>query len=221
MFMNTTTTTIMTAGAAILTLGTGLYSAANAASLNVPASTVIQGTNVFSGISFIVNGSYSPTDTISIDVSGTVDLDDGNLTENAAGVIIDPAITSTGQNPGQVYISSGMPSGALLIGNNSLGFFPLFPANAANGLGNSTPPTMLSLSNVPLSSIFGNSFTGLTGNTVLEFRINDINSFDNSGSFTVINTASTVSVPEPSSTLSLLVLGTLGVASTIKRKQKQ
>ncbi|MGH1393586.1 MAG: hypothetical protein ACRAVC_06070, partial [Trichormus sp.] len=98
----------------------------------------------------------------------------------------------------------------------SLGFFPLFQANAANGLGNSTPPTNLSLKNASLASIFGLSFSGLTNGTVLEFRINDGNPGDNSGAFTITNAATVTSVPEPSDLAATLIFGALGAVYMVK-----
>nr|WP_244329378.1 Calx-beta domain-containing protein [Tolypothrix sp. PCC 7910] len=164
--------------------------------LNIPNTSVL-GTNVFSGITFTVASNLLPSDTLSIEVSGTVDLANGQFFANAAGIIVAPSVTNTGQTPGQTSTATsgaplvGSPYGALLIGNNALGFFPLFSATSANGLGNITPPTSLSLTNVPLSNIFTTSgFTGLSKGTVLEFRINDTNTIGNSGQF-VITSAGT------------------------------
>ncbi len=155
-----------------------------------------------------------PSDTLSVNVSGTVDLFFGQFTTNAAGVIVSPSVTHTGNNPGQVLAGpGGRPYGSLLIGNNTLGFFPLFPANAANGLGNANPPTNLSLSGVPLSSIFTNvGFTGIANGTVLEFRVNDGDVNTNSGQFVIAST------PEPST---ILGLGLLGFSAFCQRKLSQ
>jgi hypothetical protein len=68
-------------------------------------------------------------------------------------------------------------------------------ATLEHGLGNSTPPTNLSLTDVSLSSIFG---SGFNSGTVLQFRVNDSDFSNNSGTFTVgtpINQPTTV--PEP------------------------
>jgi len=65
---------------------------------------------------------------------------------------------------------------------------------------------------VPLSSIFNNvGFTGIANGTILEFRINDSNSFDNSGQFVI----SSQPVPEPSTVLGL---GMLGLGAVAQRK---
>jgi len=140
---------------------------------------------------------------------------------NAAGIITQT--TQPGFSVGQTTpvgsgaTRPGQPSGSLLIGNSTLGFFPLFSANAANGLGSANPPTNLSLSGVPLSSIFTNvGFTGIANGTVLQFRINDINSFDNSGQFVITSTPA--STPEPST---ILGLGLLGFGAFCQRKLSQ
>ncbi|GCA96079.1 PEP-CTERM sorting domain-containing protein [Microcystis aeruginosa 11-30S32] len=140
---------------------------------------------------------------------------------NAAGIITQT--TQPGFSVGQTIAavtgatSPGQPSGSLLIGNSTLGFFPLFSANAANGLGSANPPTNLSLSGVPLSSIFTNvGFTGIANGTVLQFRINDTNSFDNSGQFVITSTPA--STPEPST---ILGLGVLGFGAFCQRKLSQ
>ncbi|WP_159296339.1 PEP-CTERM sorting domain-containing protein [Microcystis aeruginosa] len=187
-----------------------------AAQLIIPNTTVL-GTNVFSGPTFTVSQNFLPSDTLSVNVSGTVDVWSGTLTMNAAGIITQTTAAgfSVGQTTpvGSGATRTGQPSGSLLIGNSTLGFFPLFSANAANGLGSANPPTNLSLSGVPLSSIFTNvGFTGIANGTVLEFRVNDVNSFDNSGQFVITST------PEPST---ILGLGVLGFGAFCQRKLSQ
>ncbi|AOC50907.1 hypothetical protein amyaer_0154 [Microcystis aeruginosa NIES-2481] len=190
-----------------------------AAQLIIPNTTVF-GNNVLLGPSFTVSQNFSPLDTLSVNVSGTVYLAPGTLAMNAAGIITqttDPE--NVGQTitsfPGLTPILPGKPFGSLLIGNNTLGFFPLFSANAANGFGSSTPPTNLSLSGVALSSIFTNvGFTGITAGTVLEFRVNDGTDAweDNSGQFFITST------PEPST---ILGLGVLGFGAFCQRRLSQ
>ena len=190
-----------------------------AAQLIIPNTTVL-GTNVFSGPTFTVSQNFLPSDTLSVNVSGTVDLFFGQFTANAAGVIVSPQTTVTGNSPGQTVAGpGGRPSGSLLIGNNTLGFFPLFSATPANGLGNANPPTNLSLSGVPLSSIFTNvGFTGIANGTVLEFHVNDSNSNGNSGQFVISSPPPSTSTPEPST---ILGLGLLGFGAFCQRKLSQ
>ena len=190
-----------------------------AAQLIIPNTTVL-GTNVFSGPTFTVSQNFLPSDTLSVNVSGTVDLFFGEFTANAAGVIVSPQTTNTGNSPGQTVAGPrGQLYGSLLIGNNTLGFFPLFSATPANGLGNANPPTNLSLSGVPLSSIFTNvGFTGIANGTVLEFRVNDGNPDGNSGQFVISSPPPSTSTPEPST---ILGLGLLGFGAFCQRKLSQ
>jgi len=170
--------------AATLTAGVTAYGV----QMNIPA-TVVNGTDVFSGPSFTVSGNFGLSDFISVEALGTVDLNFGNFTANAAGVITAPPVTNTGNNPGQTSPAlpgaplPGSPYAALLIGNLSLGFHQLFPADASAGLGSASPPTDIFATRT-IGDIFG---TTIANGTVLEFRVNDINTSDNSGSFTVGN----------------------------------
>jgi len=167
-------------------------------SLLIPSVTVL-GTNSADGTGFdnggpdfTVVGNFLSTDTVSLTVSGTVDLAGGDFTANAAGIIVSPSITNTGNTPGETAANSGNPAlnyAALLIGNSTLGFFQLFPSSTEFGLGSSTPPTTLTLTDRTLGDI---GFTsGLSNGTVLELRVSDINAYDNSGAFNLSQ------VPEP------------------------
>jgi hypothetical protein len=166
--------------------------------LLVPNLTVL-GTNSADGLgfdnggpTFTVGQNLLGTDTLSLTVSGTVDLDSGDFTANAAGIIIGPATTNTGGHPGETTPNADNPAlnyAALLIGNSALGFFQVFPSSAEFGLGDSTPPTTLTLTDRTLADI---GFTsGLTSGTVLEFRVSDIDFANNSGAFDLTQ------VPEP------------------------
>ena len=164
---------------------------ANGAILSIPNISVLATDSV--GPSFTVSGNFSASDTISIRASGLVDLNFGNFTANAAGIITGPSTTNTGNRPGETSPNISDPTvnyAALLIGNTVLGFFQAFPSNAANGLGNPVPPTTL-FSTATLGSIgFG---AGLSNGTVLHLVVSDCNGCfgDNSGSFAV------GAVPEP------------------------
>ena len=81
------------------------------------------------------------------------------------------------------------------IGNDSIGFFPLFEPNAENGLGSDSPPETLFL-NRRADEIFNFAgFDGFSSGTTLRYRIFDNPKTDNFGGFTVAN------IPEPSSTV--------------------
>jgi hypothetical protein len=181
-------------------------SSADAASLVIPTTTV-NGTDVFSGPSFTLTSNFLGTDTISLNVSGTVNL--GPIIVNAAGISTQASVFGGAGIvvPGG---SNGTNFGTLLLGNTTTGFRQLFPANAVNGLGNSTPPTNLSLTNVTLSSIFG---SGLNSGTELQFRVSDIDTGNNSGSFTVSSPIAppTTAVPEPFTIIGTLIGGTAAV----------
>jgi len=170
----------------------------HADALLVPNLTVL-GTNSANGLafdnggpSFTVGQNLLGTDTLSLTVSGTVDLASGDFTANAAGIIVGPATTNTGNHPGEVAPNTDNPAlnyAALLIGNSSLGFFQVFPSSAEFGLGDATPPTTLTLTDRTLADI--GFASGLTSGTVLEFRVSDIDFANNSGAFDITQ------VPEP------------------------
>ncbi len=170
----------------------------HADALLIPNLTVL-GTNSADGVgfdnggpTFIVGQNLLGSDTLSLTVSGTVDLASGDFTANAAGIIVGPAVTNTGNSPGQTAPNADNPSlnyAALLIGNSALGFFQVFPSSTEFGLGNPTPPTTLTITDETLADI---GFTsGLTAGTVLELRVSDIDFANNSGAFNITQ------VPEP------------------------
>ena len=198
----------------------------NAASLIIPSTTVdgfdsVDGSNVLiTGPSFTVTNNFLPTDTISLNVSGTIDLANnvsGGYITNAAGILVQPSSIG-GKSIGTVLPHGSTYYGALSLGNSTLGFHQLFVTNTANGLGNTTnPPTNLSFTNTSLASIFG---SGLTSGTVLQFQIEDTDTGNNSGAYVVngsINSASTA-VPEPFTIIGTLIGGT--VATRLRKKLK-
>src|ERR1700733_7501036 len=115
-------------------LAVSMSAAIRAATLEIPTTTVL-GTDVFSGPTFAVSGNFTATDDINVTAFGTVDLASGAFTANAAGILISPPVANTGATPGEISLEpDGFPFAALMIGNSALGFFPLFPANTADGL---------------------------------------------------------------------------------------
>src|SRR5262245_49616668 len=91
-----------------------------------------------------------PTDTLSLSAAGQVFLQGGNTYgTNAAGVV-----TTAGTSPvGGSSPNGSTTFGALLLGNTTLGFHQIFATNGANGLGNPTPPSVVSISDATLSSL--------------------------------------------------------------------
>lgn len=193
-----------------------------AAQIVIPNTTVLS-SDIFEGPSLNVSN-LTPADTLNINVLGTVDLAGGGFTANAAGVIVSPGFTNTGNSPGQTAPAGieaplpGNPFATLLLGNTDLGFAQVLPANAVNGLGSSTPPTSLFL-----NTTFGSLFPGLSSlspySGELQWRVNDTYGFDNTGSFEVRNVESE-SVPEPVMLPGLLGFG-IGVSALLKRGKQE
>jgi len=50
------------------------------------------------------------TDTLSLTVSGTFDLASGDFAANAAGIIVSPPTTNTGNRPGETSANSDNPA---------------------------------------------------------------------------------------------------------------
>jgi hypothetical protein len=185
-----------------------LSTPAQGASLTFPNTTVLGG-DVSSGPTFTVVESLAPTDVINLTVGGQVTLQGPSAYgTNAAGIVTLAGSTGVG---GTSTTPGGFNFGALLLGNNQLGFVQLFAANAGNGLGSNNPSQMLSLVNVPIGNYFTN---GIQAGSTLEWRVADIDFFNNSGAFRIQNDA----VPEPS-TWAMLGGGLLGIAVGLRRKK--
>src|SRR5208283_4972290 len=76
--------------------------------------------------------------------------------------------------------------GALIMSISGVGAVQVFPANAGNGLGSSTPPGSLTLTSTSLSTLGFSSFSVV--NPTITFTNADTNYGDNSGGFTVTQT---------------------------------
>jgi hypothetical protein len=181
-----------------------------------------------------VTGSFSASDILNLTASGEVDNLPGSgpdgYTTNAAGVV---TVNSFFGGVGSFSASGGgtFSSGALLIGNNTLGFKQLFDS-ASSGTG-----TTLIKGPVALSSIFGSGFTTATS---LDFKIEPYsevfssartaNSIATGGSFASVPnaftlngtisqaSAPTTAVPEPFTIIGTIIGGT--AAFRMKKKLK-
>jgi hypothetical protein len=198
-----------------------LLSIAQAATIDLPEA-VVPGTAATGGPSFVIETTWLPDDSIRAIVSGTVDFNSHNSFNysadwNAAGVVVQTRSTrlSIGGTD-YYYIDQGWLR--LAIGNDSLGFFPLFEVSEENGLGSSSPPETLIL-NRTVAEIFGSAATdGIAAGTILQYRIYDAPISDNTGAF-VISTMS--AVPELATWgYFLLGLGALGLPGVLRNQRR-
>jgi hypothetical protein len=203
-----------TTGLALIATALGATSA-GAATFTIPPSTVL-GNDISSGPSFTVSDDFAGSDLISLEASGIVDLATDELPlgyfTNAAGIATQP--TFAGQSPGGSATGpGGFNFGALLLGNNTLGFFNVFPANSSQS-------SSLALNGVTLASL---GFTsGFTNGTVLEFRVNDVTTrLNNGGSYNVAGSLASTAVPEPFTVIGTLIGGTAAVRLRKKLKFAQ
>lgn len=115
-------------------------------------------------------GTFTGLDTLILSASGTVDNsgtgDPDVYTTNAAGIV---TASNSGFEPGTVSQSGfgTFNSGALLIGNDDIGFKQAFASDSSNGLGNPTPITSLTRT-ITLADLFDSA---LTTTNSLQFKI--------------------------------------------------
>ena len=140
------------------------------ASAVILANTTINTTVGVGGIS-TVNGAFTGSDTIVLNASGTVDnIGSGSpdlYTTNAAGIV---TVSSIGFQPGDFSLNGfGLfNSGALLVGNTTIGFKQAFASNSSNGLLRN-PNTITNITRTTtLTDLFGSGFTTASS---LEFKI--------------------------------------------------
>jgi hypothetical protein len=151
---------------------------AQAVNLNLPVNVNIPGSSS-SGVSFTTTRAYAPTDLITFTITGQIGI--GVLGgPGSPSQLVNGAGTFTAGAPGDCFkvgdsIRPDTCVGALLIGNSTIGWFPMVAHNA----GNST--TSVGRQAAALSAIFG----GLTipSGTQLIMKVNDSVHGDNTGSF--------------------------------------
>lgn len=140
------------------------------------------------GTSFVVGTDLAPTTRIVAAVSGVVDFnaDNGNNYSadwNAAGIVVNSRSGRLSVG-GTDYEFLGQGWLAATIGNDDLGFFPLFGLSEENGLGSDAPPSTLYLDR-PVGDIFENASIEIPAGTQLTVRIFDYPRFDNAGEFLI------------------------------------
>ncbi|MGI9025682.1 MAG: PEP-CTERM sorting domain-containing protein [Burkholderiaceae bacterium] len=197
---------------ALAVLSWGMSSAANAALVLLPSGT-LSVPAASNGVSFTFTGTLTGSDQLGFSESGLACLQPGNtFCTNGAGVVVTPGSTGTGGS-----LANGATTfGALLLNISGVaGTVKLFPTNSANGLGSSTPPSVLFLSPASLSSLGFGTFS--VSNPTLTFSVSDTFRGDNSGGFTLTQAAVTA-VPEPAS-LALLGIGVAAFGAMRKRRK--
>ncbi len=133
------------------------------------AATIINSTVTFNEFANIT-GTFSASDIITLNASGTVDnleaFGPDGYTTNAAGIVTQ---SSVGFEPGSASPRGfgTFNSGALLISAGENGTQQVFASNEANGFGSSQPSGLLSRTTT-LGDIFGSGFTTAS---VLQFQV--------------------------------------------------
>lgn len=176
-------------------------------------SAVVPSTAASGGPSFVLSHALLPTDSLRGMISGTVDFDSSNGANysadwNAAGVVVrsrSTRLSTGGTDP--TFVDMGWLR--LALGNDAIGFYPLLETIAENGLGSPSPQEHLLL-NRTVGEIFDSpGFSGLAAGTILQYRVYDSPTEDNSGSFVVS------AVPEPSS---IVIFAATAVAGALTRR---
>lgn len=200
-----------------LTLSLLVLAAASgsANSISLPGGTLAVPGISTTGTSFVYSGTLTQSDTLSLVESNFPCLQAGSAyCTNGAGVVTVAGTTGVGGTSTFSGTFNGTAStwnfGSLLLEISGEGAVQLFPANAADGLGSSSPPGSLTLSSTSLASLGLPSFS--VANPTLTFIVADTIYSDNSGQFTLTQTA----VPEPSTSF-LMALTLLGLAAVARR----
>jgi len=173
------------------------------------------------GVEFQFVGTLTQDYTLDLTASGVPCLQPGPVyCVNAAGVVVDNpgtgtigAATSFSSTVGGTTGTWDYGSLLMEIGNTTV---QVFPANVADGLGSSTPPSTLTLSPTTLSAL---GFTSLDlVNPMITFLLVDDPYYDNSGEFTVSGKFALSPVPEPNA-VGLVAVLLCALAGVVRRRR--
>lgn len=183
-------------------------------------SVTVSGTSA-TGVSFGFVGTLTQSDTIAFTQTGNPCLQSaGTYCTNGAGVVTVAGSTlvggsSTFAGPSGVIPAGTWTFGALLMSISGVGTVQVFPTNAGNGLGSSTPPASLTLPVTALSALGFGAFSQT--NPTITFIVADTGFADNSSQF-VLTQAAVPTLGEWA-TLLLAVLLAAAAAYQIRRRR--
>ncbi|HKA35910.1 MAG TPA: IPTL-CTERM sorting domain-containing protein [Thermoanaerobaculia bacterium] len=175
---------------------------ARAAAIALPGGTLtIPGTST-TGTSFTYSGTLTQNDTIAFTQTGNPCLQTAGTgyCTNGAGVLTVAAtvgVTPVGgsssfSGPAGVIPAGTWTYGSLLMTVSGVGTVQVFPTNAGNGLGSSSPPPSLTRFSTTLSALGFPAFS--TTNPTISFIVADTFFGDNSGQF-VLSQVQPANVP--------------------------
>ena len=199
----------------LLIVGFCLAACLSAASITVPGGMLtVPGTST-TGASFTFIGTLTQADTLSFTESGNPCLQSPpSYCVNGAGVVTTAGTSPVGAATTFMGTFNGSAEtwdfGALLIEISGEGAGQVFPANAANGLGSSTPPHSLTLAPTSLGALGFPSFSAV--NPTITFIMADTLYSDNTGQFVISQT------PEPATGMLVLAAGCLLAGLAMRRR---
>lgn len=166
----------------------------------LPGGTLTVPGTSSTGASFVFSGTLTQKDTITFVQTGNPCLQTTNgYCTNGAGVLTVAATvgptpvggSSTFSGPVGVIPAGTWTFGSLLMTISGVGTVQVFPTNAANGLGSSSPPASLTLSGTTLAGLGFPNFS--VTNPTITFIVADTFFGDNGGQFVL--TQAPVGVP--------------------------
>jgi hypothetical protein len=194
----------------------GLFSAAwvSAASINLPGGTLTVPGISTTGVSFMFSGTLTQADTLFFSESGNPCLQSPpSYCVNGSGVVTTAGTSPVGAATTFMGTFNGTTQnwdfGAILLEISGEGAVQIFPANAANGLGSSTPPLSLTLPPTSLAALGFPSFSAM--NPTITFIMADTFYPDNSGQFVLSQ------IPEPGTGLLVSAAGCLLARLVMRR----